>query len=588
MHDTAGQVIYVGKAKHLKNRLASYFNQGASQSQKTQALVAQIAQIELIVTPSEQDALLLENTLIKQHTPRYNVLLRDDKSYPYLYVSTKDEFPRLVMRRGRPNQPGQYFGPFISSRTVRETLDLLQQAFQLRDCRDSFFKNRSRACLQHQIKRCSAPCVGLIDQANYQRQVKQAIDFLQSKSFAIIDQLVSEMHTASDANAFEKAALLRDKISCLKVIQRQQHVIQHEGSYQVFSLIRLAQQACVVRMVIEGGHLIAQQVYQINTRHLVQSDADMLASAISQYWLQLNQASITALPQLCLTNLLPAGDKTLASMLSELLKTKIQIKLAKGKQLSWINIARDNALSHFQQSAADLNKYDQRLAELAKQIGFELNATIQLHCIDISHTMGKFTIGACVVFGASGPLTSRYRYHNLSLHQPGNDLEGIEQAVLTCYKNKPPPTVLVIDGGKAQIEAAVNALTLLKYDLSQQHLLGIAKGPKRAAEYDTIYHYQDGGVRPLSLSIDAQQLIQYLRDEAHRYAIRRHRHKRGKMSLASFLESIDGIGAKRRQALLNHFGSLGGIQAASTEEIAQLPGLSHALAKRIVELVAKQ
>ena len=579
MFDQTGKVLYVGKAKNLKQRLSSYFRNIEQLSAKNRALVAHISSIETITTHTETEALILENTLIKTHQPPYNILLRDDKSYPYLYVSDH-VFSRLVLHRGAKHSKGRYFGPYPNAKTVYESVQLLQKLFQLRLCRDSFFEHRSRPCLQYQIKRCSAPCVGFIDQETYQETVKDAVLFLEGKNQLIIDKLIQKMQQAVEILAFEKAAFFRDQIAHLKQLQTKQYAdIETQINLDVVICYLNNATACVqILSIREGRHLGSRGYFPQHTEGA--DDKEILAAFLSQYYLQKNQD----IPEEIILNLPLKETLLLIEVLSEHAGRKICISHhAKGVKAKWLEMAIENAKVNIEQHKP--TQYRERLSDFALKLGLEFLPQ-RIECFDISHLQGEATVASCVVFDENGARPQDYRRFNIQNIIAGDDCAAMKQALQRRYQrlteeNGILPDILLIDGGKGQLHQA--QLILEELQLTQIIMIGIAKGITRKAGWETLF--LAGEEQPFILTKDspALHLLQQIRDEAHRFAITNHRQKRAKQRKASTLENIEGIGAKRRQLLLKHFGGLQGVKKAGIEDLTQISGISEQLAQKIYE-----
>lgn len=582
MKDAAGQVLYVGKAKNLKKRVSSYFQKNQT-NQKTKSLVSHIQQIETTITHSETEALLLENNLIKSLQPRYNILFRDDKSYPYLYLSNHPDYPRLGFYRGtiQPKQ-GEYFGPYTSAGRARECLNLLQKIFKLRSCEESFFQNRTRPCLQYQIKRCTAPCVDFIDPEAYQRDVRHARMFLQGKNQQVIHELAQSMEQASQALQFEKAGQLRDQIALLRRIQEQQYVMTATaGDIDVIGYAQQQDGVCLVVMYIRHGEVIGDKAYfPKNSAASTQEDA--VSEFISQHYF--SEKNHRLVPHEIIVPCAIEDASWLSAGLSEVAQHKVHIVArVQHKKQQWLSMAAQNAQHALMQRLSDKSNTLQRLENLAECLG--LAATPQrLECFDISHTQGEATVASCVVFGAEGPVKSEYRRFNIKDIQPGDDYAAMHQVLLRRYSKLKQeeaklPDVILIDGGKGQLAQAEQVLQTLQ--LTGIQLLGIAKGPSRKPGFEQLYIESTGQSFTLSADAPALHLIQLIRDEAHRFAITGHRQQRGKKRTVSPLEAIPGIGAARRRQLLQQFGGLQELTRASMEDIAKVPGISKALAEKI-------
>jgi excinuclease ABC subunit C len=579
MFNEENKVLYVGKAKDLNKRLSSYFRNSEQLSAKNRALVAHISSIETTTTHTETEALILENTLIKTHQPPYNILLRDDKSYPYLYLS-QHKFPCLTLHRGAKHHKGRYFGPYPNAKAVYESVQLLQKLFQLRLCRDNFFEHRSRPCLQYQIKRCSAPCVGFIEEEMYQETVKDAVLFLEGKDQLIIDKLIQKMQQTSDNLEFEKAAFFRDQIAYLKQLQTKQYAdIEEQINLDVVICYLNNSTACVqILSIREGRHLGSRGYFPKHTEGA--EEKEILAAFLSQYYLQKNQE----LPDEILLNLPLDEVSLLTKVLSEHAGRKIHIShQAKGVKAKWLEMAIENAKVNIEQHKP--TQYRERLTNLVTILELEFLPQ-RIECFDISHLQGEATVASCVVFDENGARHQDYRRFNIQNITAGDDYAAMAQALQRRYQrlteeNGILPDILLIDGGKGQLHQA--QLILEELQLNQIIMIGIAKGVTRKAGWETLF--LAGEEQPFVLSKDspALHLLQQIRDEAHRFAITNHRQTRTKQRKSSTLESIEGIGAKRRQLLLKHFGGLQGVKKAGIEDLKQISGISEQLAKKIYE-----
>ena len=618
MLDAQGEVLYVGKARNLKNRVTSYFRAAGLQA-KTMAMVARIHNIEVTVTQSETEALLLEQSLIKAERPPYNIVLRDDKSYPFIHLTAHKDYPRLTFHRGAKSRKGRYFGPFPSAYAVRDSLNILQRLFRIRNCDDTYFKNRSRPCLQYQIKRCTGPCVGLVDPEAYQEDVELAVLFLEGRSQNVLDAFKTKMDEASQALDFERAARYRDQISHLRKVQEAQYVHGEKGDVDVFALATASGAHCVQGLFIRGGRMLGQRSYYPKNE-LGLEDGELLHAFLSQFYLGSNQRDI---PRTIIVSALPARDphadtgspiETQAQTSSEdsetpatehatgrfndaqhrqdvfvqALSREAGRKVAlvsdvRTERARWLNLAMENARIAVETHVADRRNTFSRFTDLQEQLGL---ATLpsRLECFDISHTMGEATVASCVVFDTNGPAKSDYRRFNIEGITPGDDYAAMEQALRRRFKRIKAgevqyPDLLVIDGGPGQLNRAVQVLDELEID--HVNILGIAKGPDRKAGLEKIY--LNGDETGLEGTSAAAHLIQHIRDEAHRFAITGHRTRRNKQRTRSELDDIDGVGPKRRKELLSHFGSLRGVKGASMEEIAKVPGINAKLAQQIYE-----
>lgn len=582
MHDDKGEVIYVGKAKNLKNRVSSYFNKTVAP--KTQALVANIAAIEITVTHSETEALLLESTLIKKHRPRYNVLLRDDKSYPYIFLSAHEDFPRLDVHRGAKKAKGRYFGPYISAGSVRSTLNVLQKLFKLRQCRDSFFKARTRPCLQYQIKRCTAPCVDFISAEAYQRDVQRTVLFLEGKSEEVVESLLQDMQAASAAQDYEHAAQIRDLITRLRDIQAQQFVTtDNKQDSDVIAVVTQANVVCVNVMNVRAGRISGNKSFFPKVPGQV-DEVQVLAEFIPQYYF--NRIHAEHMPRNIITSIDFADRKWLEDALSEINDRKVVINAqVRGVRAQWQKLAITNAQTALASQLASKSNMLKRFEALQKVLKLSSTAN-RIECFDISHSQGEATVASCVVFDLTGPLKSDYRRYNIRDITPGDDYAAMNQALLRRFaklkeNDAKLPDILLIDGGKGQLNCALEALE--ECQVSDVLVVGISKGEGRKAEFDRLF--LAGDKTPISIDNHslAMHLIQQIRDEAHRFAITGHRQQRGKKRKTSTLEDIPGVGSKRRQALLKYFGGLQGVLQASKADLAQVPGISPHLAEQIYD-----
>ncbi|MFT2795036.1 excinuclease ABC subunit UvrC [Serratia sp. N21D137] len=582
MYDLAGTVIYVGKAKDLKKRLASYFRTQVS-SRKTETLVKNIAQIDVTVTHTETEALLLEHNYIKLYQPRYNVLLRDDKSYPLIFLSA-DSHPRLTVHRGAKHAKGEYFGPFPNSYAVRETLALLQKLFPVRQCDNSVYRNRSRPCLQYQIGRCLGPCVaGLVSEEDYRQQVDYVRLFLSGKDQQVLHQLIARMENASKLLNFEEAARIRDQIQAVRRVTEKQFVSGDSDDLDVIGVAFDAGMACVHVLFIRQGKVLGSRSYFPKVPGGTEL-SEVVQTFVGQFYLQGSQAR-TLPAEILLDFTLPEKD-LLASSLSELAGRKIQIQSKpRGDRARYLKLARTNASTALVTKLSQQSTIHQRLAELAKTLNLtEIN---RMECFDISHTMGEQTVASCVVFDSNGPLRSEYRRYNITGITPGDDYAAMAQVLKRRYgkalEESKIPDVIFIDGGKGQLGMAIDVFNSLNvtWDKNKPLLIGIAKGSDRKAGLETLFFVPEGEGISLPSDSPALHVIQHIRDDSHNHAITGHRQKRAKVKNTSALELIDGVGPKRRQVLLKYMGGLQPLLNASVEEIAKVPGISQALAEKI-------
>jgi excinuclease ABC subunit C len=584
MRDAAGTVIYVGKAKNLKKRVSSYFRrQGLAP--KTVALVANIQSIEVTVTRTENEALLLENNLIKSLRPRYNILLRDDKSYPYIFLSD-DEFPRLGFHRGKRDSKGHYFGPYPSASAVRESLNLLQKLFPVRQCEEHFYRNRSRPCLQYQIKRCSAPCVDIVTKERYAEDVRHAVMFLQGKDNAIIDELVTRMEQASASLEFEQAAHYRDQIINLRRVQEKQYVMGEGGDLDVVAARVRNGVGCVQVFFIRGGRNLGNKSYFPS--HTAQSnESDLLQAFLPQYYLAEGRSGSSLPAEVIISASLPE-QKLLEQVLSEKAGRKLILSPSvRGDRARWLELAVTNAEqalnSHLAAKANVYARFE------ALQEAFSLEELPQrIECFDISHTMGEATVASCVVFDTNGALKSDYRRFNIEGITPGDDYAAMKQALMRRFKRLKEgegkyPDILLIDGGKGQLTQAEEVMEELQ--VVGVMLIGVAKGPGRKPGLEQLI--LSGQAQPTILPADspALHLVQQVRDEAHRFAITGHRQRRAKTRRTSVLEGIPGLGPKRRQQLLKQFGGLQEVARAGVEELTKIKGISRQLAQSIYNVL---
>ncbi|MBB3046311.1 excinuclease ABC subunit C [Litorivivens lipolytica] len=580
MQDVANEILYVGKAKNLRNRLASYFR-ASGLAAKTMALVERIAHIDVTVTATEGEALLLEQNLIKQYKPPYNILLRDDKSYPYIYLSTQHNYPRITVHRGAKSKQGRYFGPYPNASSVRESLNLLQKVFKVRQCEDSYFANRSRPCLQYQINRCTGPCVNRISAEDYADDVRHTMMFLEGKNASLIAELGDKMEQASEQLAFEEAATYRDQIAHLQKVQASQWIEGEGGDLDIVAAIIRAGQACVQLLYVRAGRILGSRSYYPKL-HLEESEAEVLEAFIAQYYLN----GIRDLPgELIVNRELPEPD-TLVAALREARGQKLVIShRVRAGRAKWLSLAETAAEQNLGNRLATQANFQERYEAL--QEALELDELPQrLECFDISHSGGELTVASCVVFDGNGPLKSDYRQFNIEGITGGDDYAAMAQALQRRYKRVaageyPVPDILLIDGGKGQLNAAKE--TLAELSLPEFLVVGVAKGVERRAGMEVLIRGDNGKELRLPPNSPALHLIQHVRDESHRFAITAHKNRRDKKRRQSTLDSIPGVGAQRRKALLRQFGGLQGIVAASVEDLSRVPGISRKLAQDIYE-----
>ncbi|ELY2496150.1 excinuclease ABC subunit UvrC [Cronobacter muytjensii] len=582
MYDASGTVIYVGKAKDLKKRLSSYFRSNLA-SRKTEALVAQIQNIDVTVTHTETEALLLEHNYIKLYQPRYNVLLRDDKSYPYIFLSG-DTHPRLAIHRGAKHAKGEYFGPFPNGYAVRETLALLQKIFPIRQCENSVYRNRSRPCLQYQIGRCLGPCVeGLVSEEDYAQQVEYVRLFLAGKDDQVINQLVARMEQASLNLAFEEAARLRDQIQAVRRVTEKQFVSNNGDDLDVIGVAFKSGMACLHVLFIRQGKVLGSRSYYPKVPSGTEL-AEVVETFVGQFYLQGSQ--MRTLPGEILLDFHLTTPELLTETLSEIAGRRVNVQTRpRGDRARYLKLARTNAATALTTRLSQQSTISQRLTALAQAL--HLPEVKRMECFDISHTMGEQTVASCVVFDANGPLRSEYRRYNITGITPGDDYAAMNQVLRRRYgkaiEESKVPDLILIDGGKGQLGQAKAVFAELDVTWDKHHplLLGVAKGSDRKAGLETLFLEPEGEGFALPPDSPALHVIQHIRDESHNHAITGHRKKRAKVKNTSTLETIEGIGPKRRQMLLKYMGGLQPLLNASVEEIAKVPGISQALAEKI-------
>ena len=584
MYDDKGTIIYVGKAKDLKKRLSSYFRSQLS-SRKTEALVAQIAHIETTITHSETEALLLEHNYIKENQPKYNVLLRDDKSYPYILL-TKHQHPRLASFRGSKKIAGEYFGPYPNAGAVRETLNLLQKLFPIRQCEDSYYKNRSRPCLQYQIGRCLAPCIeGVYSQQEYDQQVQFVRLFLQGKDQQVVEHLIAKMEKAAENLDFETAARFRDQIQQVRAVTEKQFVANERlDDLDIIAIAYLHGIACVHILFVRQGKVLGNRSYFPKVPNHTEL-AELSDTFIGQFYLQMNQHR--TIPHQIIIDQPVSESSTLESILTEQAGHKVSIvDKVRGEKSRYLALAQTNAMAALTLQLKQENQIHARYQAL--QAVLNLPKIARMECFDISHTMGEQTVASCVVFNENGPFKSDYRRFNLE-GTGGDDYLAMEQALLKRYNKPLPedkiPDIIFIDGGKGQLNRALQVFEQLDvdWDKTKPLLIGVAKGVERKAGLETLLISHADNEMHLPPDSLALHLIQHIRDEAHNHAISGHRKKRQKAFTESGLEAIAGVGAKRRQALLKYLGGMQGVKSSTLEEIQSVPGISKSLAEVIFD-----
>jgi excinuclease ABC subunit C len=569
-----GTVLYVGKAGALKKRVASYFS-GAPKAARTMAMLAQVARMDVTVTRSEAEALLLENQLIKSLHPRYNVLLRDDKSYPYVLL-TQEAWPRLTLHRGPRSIAGRYFGPYPSVGAVRETLNLMHKLFKLRSCEDSVFRNRSRPCLQYQIGRCTAPCVGLVQAREYAESVRRVTLFLDGRSDELSDELNRAMETASGRLDFEEAARMRDLVTMIRKLQARQYVDGSVADLDVLACAMQGTHACVLLLAFRDGRNLGTRAFFPKTNGS-DNPAEVLAAFVSQYYAEQPP------PREIVLDREIEDVELLQDAFSVAAGRRVQVKTSvRGDRAGYLDLARRNAAMTLATELGSQAAQQARAESLRDLLGMS-DLPQRIECFDISHTMGEATVASCVVFDGSGPVRSQYRRYNIAGIEPGDDYAAMHQALERRFRRAVEedgvlPDVLLIDGGAGQVAQARAVLADLGID--GPVLVGVAKGEARRPGDETLLLPDGRELHPGATS-PGLQLVQQVRDEAHRFAITGHRGRRQKARNSSRLEDIPGIGPRRRASLLKHFGGLGGLKDASADEIARVEGVNAALATRI-------
>ena len=573
-----GEVLYVGKARNLKSRVSSYF-QPSNVHPKVQALVGKTAGMEVTITNSDTEALLLELNLIKKHRPRFNVILRDDKSFPFLRFSADHDFPRLSLYRGSRKEPGRYFGPYPSAGAVRETLNQLQKLFRLRNCDDAFFANRSRPCLQYQIRRCSGPCVGLVRKEAYAEDARAAIKVLEGRNDEVNRELARRMDEAAARLEFEEAAKLRDQLANLRTVQARQIVTAHpHHDADVIAVAPGGGEYCVALMFVRAGRSLGSTTFF--PRAPLAEAPEVLSAFIAQYYAEHEPPA----------EIVVEHDVEERALLEEGLAARAghRVRIAcsvRGIRARWLDMMRENAAQALKMRGLARASIERNLQELRE--AFDLPETPQrLECFDISHTSGTDTIASCVVFGVDGPLKSEYRRFNIGGIRPGDDYAAMYQALARRYKRVqsgevPAPDVLLIDGGKGQLAQAARVLDEL--EVRGVALIGVAKGPDRRAGQEQLFSLGRDSATILPPDSSALHLIQRVRDEAHRFAVAGHRRKRAKRHSESILETIPGLGPVKRRELLKQFGGLQGVLRAGVDDLVRIRGLGQHLAELIYE-----
>lgn len=576
MYDAGGKLLYVGKARNLKKRLSSYFRK-TGLSLRIHSMIQQVASIEVSLTHTETEALLLESNLIKSLKPRFNILMRDDKSYPYIRLTSNQDFPGLSLHRGSRKDRAEYFGPYPSAGAVRELLTLLQKTIPVRQCEEGFYRNRSRPCLQYQIKRCTAPCVGLISKQEYAKDIEQAVMFINGQKDTLSETLTRSMGEASARLEFELAAELRDRISRVRQVQTKQYVSGKQGDFDIIVQVQEEGVAAVGVMFIRGGRSLGTKVL-FPRFGLEQGEDEMLSAFIGQFYMNKPPARLILLPVK-----LENAD-VLCAALTERAGYRVSItSVERGNKRRWLDSVRMNAIDALRRRLATESNYRDRLCKLTDALNLP-ETPERIECIDISHTRGEAAVASLVVFGDQGPLNSQFRRYNIEGITPGDDYAAIHQALSRRFRQMQDeggkyPDLLLIDGGKGQLASACDALAEL--GINDVVMVGVAKGKERKAGWERLF--RPGEPIPVMLSPDspALHLVQVIRDEAHRFAITGHRRRRAKARVTSTLEDIPGIGDKKRQALLKHFGGLQGVEKAGVDDLSRVSGINRKLAERI-------
>ena len=584
MLDGEGQVLYVGKARNLRKRVSSYFRKSGL-SPKTQALVSRIEHIDVTVTETEVEALLLEQNLIKQNRPPFNILLRDDKSYPYIFLSDREKYPRLAFHRGTKRRKGSYFGPYPGVGAVRDSMSFLQKTFRVRQCEDSVFKNRSRPCLQYQIKRCTAPCVGLVDEESYQRDVRHTKMFLQGGSDALVRELEKDMDKAAADLAYERAADIRDQIVSLRKVQAEQVVESGKGNIDVVAAAVEGGRACVHMLYIRHGRILGSRSFYPKVP-LANSQGEVLSGFLPQYYLRegARDGSRGDFPKEVLLTESIEEKELLETALTEAAGRKVQLKSrSRGTRQQWLQLAQRTAEQNLAGRLAERENLLQRFTALQDALQLD-ELPERLECFDISHSSGEATVASCVVFGQEGAIKSDYRRFNIEGIEPGDDYAAMEQALTRRYTRLQRgegtlPDILLIDGGIGQIRKAKAVLDEL--GVIGVTVVGVAKGSARKPGLETLLLVTDSNEVDLDIQSSGLLLVQQIRDEAHRFAITGHRQRRDKKRRTSPLEGIEGVGPKRRRELLRFFGGLKEVERASVTELMRVPTISRKVAEAI-------
>lgn len=579
MFGSDGAILYVGKAKNLKARLSSYFRK-TGLTPKTHALVSRIARVEVTVTASETEALILEQNLIKSNRPPYNILLRDDKSYPYIFISSGEDYPRISFHRGAKKKRGDYFGPFPNVGAVKESLNFLQKTFRIRQCEDSVYNNRTRPCLQYQIKRCTAPCVEFISPEDYKTDLHHTQLFLTGNSDKLLSELADQMDSAAQQLQFEKAAAYRDQITALRVVQSQQVIEEGNGDIDVIAAEMRAAAICVHILFIRQGRILGSRSFYPSST-LAETPAEILEEFIPQFYLASSGREIPR--EIIVSHPLEEAELISAALQQSAGRQVFINHQVRSHRSKWLQMAAMAALQNLIAHVNSKKNSLDRFVALQEALGLE-ETPQRLECFDISHSSGELTVASCVVFDTNGPLKSDYRRFNIEGITAGDDYAAMEQALTRRYTRLQNgegklPDILLIDGGKGQLGKAIEVLGELGVQGVQ--LIGVAKGTTRKAGFETLFDGETGAEIVLPGDSPALHLIQHIRDESHRFAITGHKQRRDKKRKTSTLEGIPGIGATRRRELLRHFGGLQEVQNASIDDLARVNGISQKLAEEI-------
>lgn len=579
MFGADGRILYIGKAKNLKSRLTSYFRK-TGLTPKTAALVAKIARIEVTLTTSETEALILEQNLIKSNRPPYNISLRDDKSYPYIFISSGEDYPRISFHRGAKKKKGDYYGPFPNAGAVKESLHFLQKTFRVRQCEDSVFNNRSRPCLQYQIKRCTAPCVDYITPEDYAQDLRHTRLFLTGNSGTLMAELADQMDQAAQDLAYEKAATYRDQIMALRSLQSQQVIEEGNGDIDVVAAVIQSSAICVHVLFIRQGRILGSRSFFPQST-LVETQAEVLAEFLPQFYLANSGREIPR--EIIASHELEEGELLCSALQQAVGRQVVLSNKVRAHRAQWLQMATTAAQQNL--TAHINNKKNSRDRMIALQDVLGLDELPQrLECFDISHSSGELTVASCVVFDTNGPLKADYRRFNIDNITPGDDYAAMEQALQRRYTRLQKgegklPDILLIDGGKGQLAKAV--IVLAELGVNGVKIIGVAKGSTRKAGFETLFDADTNAEIVLSSDSLALHLIQHIRDESHRFAITGHKQRRDKKRKTSTLEDLPGIGAARRRELLRHFGGLQEVQRASVSDLTKVNGISQRLAEEV-------